>query len=845
MPLPGVLSGRRFVALAIVAVAVGIVATQSERFSGQTTGVNTQEPICDPRFCGNGEDDPGEQCDDGNTVAGDKCDPLCRIECITDRDCPSGVCAGGICDDLCGNGVVDDVTCTATNVCSQKEECDEGSLNGQDGRCTRRCTFCGNGKIDVVNGVAEQCDLGDRNGEEGASCTNRCVSANGGTCGNERQDEGEDCDTGANNRSTAPENLKDWYCKTPSCTRTACFDGADNDSDQLPDALDAGCWKYDIPAARNGNLLGSLIAQGTTLGELTPEEYLAGKDDEACPAGTVDRGAFCMLTCQQGETCPNGEECPVDGVCPEVCGNGMIDAALGEQCDDGNLVNDDGCSNLCRSTCTGNACPRCGDGVKQEALGEQCDDGTAVTGDACSNNCRMFCDSDDDCPGTCDETTNQCVPAACGDGKTNQTWERCDDGNVDNQDRCNNQCQPTCSRNADCETGRCDQERLVCVPLCGNARVDAGEQCDDGNAVNNDTCANTCVRRCSDDTTCDCDEGSGTCRAETTAPRCGDGVVNGTGEQCDDGNADDGDSCTTACRVRCGQNLECPSGLLCVGEQCVGCSSSLQCDGGFCVDGRCRSALPLCGNGVIEAGESCDDGNASDADGCSSNCLFPIGHACGSAAQCQTHLCSGGACAPCADAGQCAAGLRCAAGNCLYGPLLCGDGAVQAGEACDDANLNDNDQCTSACLKPIGGSCGHATDCASTICSGGACAPCRSDAECAAGQRCAIGRCMTDAQMALVPNVCGNGAVDAGEQCDDGNNAYGDGCTPACAAGDARREDVAANVSVQLPFVAEEPSFHAGAENLSDTGPATVAIMAAGAAAGTAWVRRRFARKPE
>jgi cysteine-rich repeat protein len=39
--------------------------------------------------------------------------------------------------------------------------------------------------------------------------------------------------------------------------------------------------------------------------------------------------------------------------------------------------------------------------------------------------------------------------------------------------------------------------------------------------------------------------------------------------------------------------------------------------------GHCRNPVmsaPHCGNGIVEAGEGCDDGNQSDADGCSSTC---------------------------------------------------------------------------------------------------------------------------------------------------------------------------------------------------------------------------------
>ncbi len=829
------------------------------------TGCNCDETlgICIEQ-CGDGEPDPGEACDDGNTVDTDACNNACQRTCTVDSPdciCDEGI---GICIEQCGNGLPD-----------PGEACDDGNTVNTDAcnnACQRTCT---------VDSTGCNCD----------ETLGICVEL----CGNDTIDPGEDCDEGVLNRATPPDDLTSWYCNALTCTRSVCFDGGDNDGDQLPDALDAGCWSYNIQAARNNGFgfLGSLLAQNTTLQPLVREEYLPGKGDEVCPAETIDQGDFCALTCEAGDICPDGEPCPQNGVCPITCGNEVIDFDLGENCDDGNLIDDDECSNLCRTTCVGPSCPRCGDGTPHPSLGEQCDDGNTNNADACSNNCAIRCDDDGDCAGTCNLSLNICVPPSCGDGKTNQVWERCDDGDIDNTNACNNQCQPTCSGDADCESGRCDQARQVCTPLCGNGYVDTMEQCDDGNKVNNDGCTNMCERQCTDDATCDCDEERGVCRAPcgngrldigeqcddgntvdrdqcsnscmircrpgTICPdsqacpqnglcpppaACGDGVVN-DGEQCDDGNTVDGDACTSSCTLRCGQNLECPNGLVCLGEECSECSSSLQCDAGFCVDGRCRQALPLCGNGVQEAGEACDDGNADNGDACTVGCLLAINQACVASAQCQTHLCQGGTCQPCADAGQCASGLRCSQGNCLFGPLQCGDGAVQAGEACDDANFVETDECTTACVKPFGVACDHASQCASTICSSGACTPCRSDNECSSGLRCAIGLCLTDAQMSMLPNICGNGLLETGEACDDGNAAYGDGCTPICTIGSTPlRAEVGANTVVQMPFVSGTSGLHAGAgDGLSDTGPATVAVMAAGAAAGAAWVRRRMKAK--
>jgi cysteine-rich repeat protein len=59
---------------------------------------------------------------------------------------------------------------------------------------------------------------------------------------------------------------------------------------------------------------------------------------------------------------------------------------------------------------------------------------------------------------------------------------------------------------------------------CGNGNLDPGEQCDDGNCVDNDACTNTC-----------------------TTPICGDKIVQ-AGEDCDDGNDENG-TCPNDCKI--------------------------------------------------------------------------------------------------------------------------------------------------------------------------------------------------------------------------------------------------------------------------------------------------------
>lgn len=63
----------------------------------------------------------------------------------------------------------------------------------------------------------------------------------------------------------------------------------------------------------------------------------------------------------------------------------------------------------------------------------------------------------------------------------------------------------------------------------------------------------------------------------------------------------------------------------CAAEEVCGDGLDNDCDGlADCADLDCAAApacTAVCGNGVIEAGEACDDGNTQSLDGCSSQCL--------------------------------------------------------------------------------------------------------------------------------------------------------------------------------------------------------------------------------
>jgi cysteine-rich repeat protein len=129
-------------------------------------------------------------------------------------------------------------------------------------------------------------------------------------------------------------------------------------------------------------------------------------------------------------------------VSPIICGNSVVDP--GETCDPpGQPGPNPQQPGNCRATCT-----YCGDGKVNNA--EACDDGNGINNDGCTNNCTFpNCgDSIIQPPETCDPLGGQWPPNGnpcrqtctyCGDSQVNND-EQCDDGNANNNDNCNNNC---------------------------------------------------------------------------------------------------------------------------------------------------------------------------------------------------------------------------------------------------------------------------------------------------------------------------------------------------------------------------------------------------------------------
>lgn len=184
------------------------------------------------------------------------------------------------------------------------------------------------------------------------------------------------------------------------------------------------------------------------------------------------------------------------------------------------------------------------------------------------------------------------------------------------------------------------------------------------------------------------------------------------------------------------------------------------------VDVTAEVPAALCGNGVVEGSENCDDGNTTtegcndsviqSGTYCNSNCTIILnltetcdppnavqgscntGYFCNNSCNCQQKgsicipgavTCSYGPCVGGSQSGLCGNG-------CSFWPSTiscyvpaCGNGTIDSGEECDDGNTTTGDGCSAACQIEQG---------------------------------------------------CGDGDTDLGEECDDGNIVSGDCCSATC-----------------------------------------------------------------
>ncbi len=660
---------------------------------------------CSAASCGDGVADTGEACDDGNSSETDACL----------SDCTAAVCGDGVlwagveqCDQGAANSdTVSDACradCSAAScgdgVADTGEACDDANSSDDDA-CLSDCTTasCGDGVLWV--GV-EQCDQGAANSD---TLTDACRSdCNAASCGDGVADTGEVCDDGNGSETDG--------CLT-TCAAAVCGDGhvlagvetCDDGNSSNAD----GCLNDCTAAACGDAYLRAGVEQC--------DQGAANSDTAADACRTDCSLASCGdAVADTGEACDDGNGSDTDAClttcAAAVCGDGHVRAGV-EVCDDGNSSNADGCLNDCTAAA-------CGDAAVWAGV-EQCDQGSAnsdTAADACRTDCTApSCgDSVTDNGEVCDDGNSSnfdlclsdCTAAVCGDGYVQAGAEECDDANADDSDACLSDCRSASCGDGYLQTGveECDSaitpdnNDLLCdsncsFATCGNGLINAGEECDDGNEINSDSCLNDC-----------------------SAAVCGDGVLctdaactagGGAPETCDDGNSADGDCCSSACQLAAEGDTCDDEGVPCTRDSCDGQGSCRhELDDDICNDGWWCNGTETCDNvSGCQAGTApdCDDGLSCTVDACNERadaCVNMPAH----------YLCSDGS--YCNGAEICDTASGCVDGSAIDCSSL--DNGCRE-PFCDE----DSDSCQATAVNEAA-SCDHIDLCAAAaVCAEGLC----------------------------------------------------------------------------------------------------------------------------
>lgn len=265
------------------------------------------DDICDPGelviTCGNGILEPGEECDDGNTVDGDGCSATCELECIAEPEVCDGI------DNNC-DGLVDEGLTQSTGelgACSiNTETCNAGSYASNNQYVSQ---------VEVCDGIDNDCDE-EADEELGAT-----------TCGlGACQKTVDNCVGGINQVCNPMEGAALEVC-----------DGIDNDCDGLIDedltqsTGESGACSINTETCVAGTYI--LNNEYTALAETCDnvDNNCDGQIDEDLTQSTNELGS-CSInteTCTAGIYIPNNNYIPQAETCDDLdndCNNIIDDA---------------------------------------------------------------------------------------------------------------------------------------------------------------------------------------------------------------------------------------------------------------------------------------------------------------------------------------------------------------------------------------------------------------------------------------------------------------------------------------------------------------------------------------
>ena len=739
------------------------------------------EEVCDgaDNDCDGVTDDVA--CDDGNDCTADACDAEtgCTHEALTGTSCDDGdVCtlADHCALGACGGTLIncDDGNPCTTDACEPTGGC-VYTFNGASCDDGDPCTVADQCKQGACQGFAIDCDCDTDTDclalEDGDVCNGTLV-----------------CDTG-----TLPHE-----CVVAPGTVIECPE---------PEGVDAPCLEAtchplsgecsfapvnDEDPCEDGNLC--TLGDHCQGGACAPGAPISTcNDGNPCTSDSCDSVDGCVFAADDDATCDDGNPCTIGDHC--AAGACVFDGGL--DCADGDVCTDDLCDPFQGCVHPFNAGP--------------CDDGDACTqvdlcaAGTCVGSQPQSCNDGNPC------TDDSCLPASGCAHVDNLAL--CDDQNACTQlDVCaNGSCLGTepmdCDDDNVCTTDSCDPVD-GCVHALNAAPCDDGDTCTTGDHCEDGTCVSTGTFDCDDGNPCTddaCDAAGGCTHSPTAGPAdCDDGNPCTTGDHCDAGfcvaagipDCDDDDVCTTdlcnpasgGCVHMLNQN-PCDDGDICtMGDachlgDCVG-GLPLPCDDGNpCTDDACA---PQAGCTFTPNVLPCDDG-----DPCTITDICALGDCVGTSPDpCDDdNLCTDDACVPGVGCANVPNTVPCNDGDACTLVDVCEDGACVGSTApnCEDSNPCTDDSCDadSGCVHTYNTSpCDDSNACTQVdTCVNGACVG-ADPLTCDDLDDCTSDSCQPASGCVYAPisPCCGNGVTEPPEQCDDGNDVDGDGCSNACLA---------------------------------------------------------------
>jgi len=463
-----------------------------------------------PATCGDGNQDPGEDCDDGNQLDGDGCSAQCldeapdllgpgQLDCIELNEC-LGECPADdqACVNLCIAAATPDgirrlqtlATCIQESACVDDDGVDAECV---DANCADAVVGCFGRPVEPVGDANCESLLDCTEACEDINCTRACIS--GATpealaaaqpldecifSENECLDRESDC---------ALENCGELLVAcvgAPECGNgrrepgETCDDGNQIDGDACP----ADCREPVAPAACGDGRLDPL--EGCDDGNTLSNDGCSDRCDIE-PLRDLDEG---HLGCIDLNRCLN--QCPADDdLCIQACVDGGTPA--GRERFSALVV----CINL--NECSGQ------DGVDQDCIDANChDEEVGCFGTNAFPNGDSNCAETLECVTPCQDENcvRRCIAAADQAAfEVALAVDQC----IFDENECPN-------RESDCALDNCGDVLLACRGngVCGDGWRDAGEGCDDGNRFVGDGCDDQCQREngplCRDDAFEDNDE---------------------------------------------------------------------------------------------------------------------------------------------------------------------------------------------------------------------------------------------------------------------------------------------------------------------------------------------------